>query len=419
MLNFKKLKKNIFEIFKILKTRNFNLKIKKIFFLEKKRKFIQIELEILQNKRNILSKKYIFYKKNKKNINSIKEKVIFINKYLKKFKLNLQNIKKKLNNILINIPNIPHNSVPINNKNIEIKKNKKFPKFKFKIKNHSKIGLKLGINTKLATKITGTKFVVMKGKIVKIYRALSQFMLDTHIKEHGYTEYYIPYIVNKNSLYSTGQLPKFKNELFKIKKKTYFKNQESLYLIPTSEVPLLNIVKNKILNFNKLPLKMVASSPCFRSEPINYGKDTKGIIRQHQFDKVEIIQITHPKKSYSTLEEMIFHIENILNKLDLPYRIMKLCSLELSFSAKKTYDIEVWLPSQKEYLEISSVSNCGTFQARRMNTKFKNKNGKLKLVHTLNGSGLAIGRTLIALLENFQEENEKFFIPPILKKYLI
>jgi seryl-tRNA synthetase len=290
--------------------------------------------------------------------------------------------------------------------------------FDFEVKDHVDIGARLGLDFETAAKLTGSRFALMKGGIARLHRALAQFMLDTHVEEHGYTECYTPYIVNAESLRGTGQLPKFEADLFAAKKGGQEGEGEALYLIPTAEVPLTNIVRNEIVARDQLPMRLTAHSPCFRSEAGAYGRDTRGLIRQHQFDKVEMVQIVDPETSYDALEEMLGHAENILKKLGLPYRVITLCTGDMGFGAAKTYDIEVWVPAQKTYREISSVSNCEAFQARRMQARFRNAQGKPELLHTLNGSGLAVGRTLVALLENNQQADGSVIIPEVLRPYM-
>jgi seryl-tRNA synthetase len=286
------------------------------------------------------------------------------------------------------------------------------------VKDHVDVGAALGLDFDVAAKLTGSRFAVMKGGIARLHRALAQFMLDTQVNEHGYTECYTPYIVNADSLRGTGQLPKFEADLFAVKKGGQEGEGESLYLIPTSEVTLTNTVRDEIVALDALPIKLTAHSPCFRSEAGSYGRDTRGMIRQHQFDKVEMVQIVHPEKSYDALEQMVVHAENILKKLGLPYRVITLCTGDMGFGAAKTYDLEVWLPAQNTYREISSVSNCEAFQARRMQARFRNAQGKPELVHTLNGSGLAVGRTLVAILENYQQADGSVDIPEVLRPYM-
>jgi seryl-tRNA synthetase len=319
------------------------------------------------------------------------------------------------------VPNLPHESVAIGideSANVEVRKVGAPRVFDFELKDHVDVGAKLGLDFDTATKLTGARFSVMKGGIARLHRALAQFMLDTHTELHGYTECYTPYLVNADSLRGTGQLPKFEADLFSVKKGGQEGEGEIFYLIPTSEVPLTNIVRDQILNLDQLPLKMTAHTPCFRSEAGSYGRDTRGMIRQHQFDKVELVQIAHPDTSYQVLEDMVGHAETILQRLNLPYRVMALCSGDIGFGAAKTYDLEVWLPAQNAYREISSLSNMEAFQARRMQARFRNAQGKPELLHTLNGSGLAVGRTLVAVLENHQQADGSVDIPQPLWPYM-
>jgi seryl-tRNA synthetase len=319
------------------------------------------------------------------------------------------------------VPNLPHESVPVGvdeSGNVEVRKVGTPPAFDFEVKDHVDIGDRLGLDFDTATKLTGSRFAVMKGGIARLHRALAQYMLDTHTGEHGYTEHYTPYLVNADSLRGTGQLPKFEADLFSVKKGGAEGEGENFYLIPTSEVSLTNIVRDEIVAADELPIKMTAHTPCFRSEAGSYGRDTRGMIRQHQFDKVELVQAVHPETSYAVLEDMVGHAESILTGLGLPYRVMALCTGDMGFSASKTYDLEVWLPAQNTYREISSLSNTEAFQARRMQARFRNAQGKPELLHTLNGSGLAVGRTLVAVLENFQQADGSVVIPEVLRPYM-
>jgi len=334
--------------------------------------------------------------------------------------------------LLLAVPNLPHASVPLGAGeagNVEVRKWSPAGglggtpvALDFAHKDHVDVGHPLGLDFEMGTKLTGSRFTVMKGSLARLHRALSQFMLDVQTEEHGYTECYVPYIVNGDSLRGTGQLPKFEEDLFAALKGgqegAHEAESTALYLIPTSEVPLTNFMRDEIVTEAQLPLKFTAHTPCFRSEAGSYGRDTRGMIRQHQFDKVEMVQIVHPEKSYETLEAMTGHAEAILQKLGLPYRVMLLCSGDIGFGATKTYDLEVWLPAQNAYREISSVSNCEAFQARRLQARFKNAQGKNEFVHTLNGSGLAVGRTLVAILENFQRADGSVEIPAVLRPYM-
>jgi len=302
--------------------------------------------------------------------------------------------------------------------NVEVRKVGTPKVFDFAVKDHTDVGTPLGLDFDTGIKLSGARFTFMRGQIAKLHRALSQYMLDTQTEKHGYTECYTPYIVNAETLRGTGQLPKFEADLFAAKKGGQEGEGELLYLIPTSEVTLTNTVRDEIVPLEALPIKLTAHTPCFRSEAGSYGKDTKGMIRQHQFDKVEMVQIVHPDKSYEALEEMVGHAENILKALELPYRVVSLCTGDMGFGAAKTYDLEVWLPAQNTYREISSVSNCEAFQARRLQARFRNAQGKTEFVHTLNGSGLAVGRTLVAVLENYQNADGSVTIPTVLRPYM-
>ena len=290
--------------------------------------------------------------------------------------------------------------------------------FDFEVKDHVDLGAPLGLDFDTGAKLSGARFTVMKGGIARLHRAIAQFMLDTHTSDHGYTECYTPYIVNSDTLRGTGQLPKFEADLFAVKKGGQEGEGEALYLIPTAEVTLTNFVRDEIISADQLPMRLVAHSPCFRSEAGSHGRDTRGMIRQHQFDKVEMVHMAHPDHSYEQLEEMCSHAENILKKLGLPYRVITLCTGDMGFGSAKTYDLEVWLPAQNTYREISSVSNCETFQARRMQARFRNAQGKPELLHTLNGSGLAVGRTLVAILENYQQADGSITVPEALWPYM-
>jgi len=327
--------------------------------------------------------------------------------------------------MLVAVPNLPHASVPVGSDehgNVEVRRWGTPPRFDFEVKDHVDVGTPLGLDFDMGVKLSGSRFTVMKSGIARLHRALAQFMLDVQTQEHGYTECYVPYAVNADSLKGTGQLPKFEGDLFAAKKGGQdgepVPDNAALYLIPTSEVPLTNFVRDVVVAESELPIKLTAHTPCFRSEAGSYGRDTRGMIRQHQFDKVEMVQIVHPEKSYDVLEEMTTHAETVLQKLGLSYRVMLLCSGDMGFGAAKTYDLEVWLPAQNTYREISSVSNCEAFQARRLQARFKNAQGKNELLHTLNGSGLAVGRTLVAVLENYQQADGSVTIPEVLRPYL-
>jgi len=417
MIDINLLRKDSKEISKLLKERGFDLDIKKYDSLEKDRKIIQVKAQELQEQRNQFSKNIGFEKGKGNDVSDLMSQVNIISDTLKELESQLVIIQTSLNDFLLNIPNIPHESVPNGNSekdNITVKEYGKPQNFNYEIKDHVDVGLKHGLDFELGTKLSGARFVTMKGDMARLHRAIGQMMLDIQTQEHGYEECYTPYLVNEDSLIGTGQLPKFAEDLFKTSKS----DDDSLYLIPTGEVTLTNFVRDTIIEENNLPLKFTAHTPCFRSEAGSYGKDTRGMIRQHQFDKVEMVQISHPDSSYKVLDEMVVHAENILQKLELPYRVVTLCKGDMGFGAAKTFDIEVWLPSQNAYREISSVSNCEDFQARRLKARYKDADGKNKFLHTLNGSGLAVGRALVAILENFQQKNGDIIIPKALVPYM-
>lgn len=417
MIDINLLRNDIESLEKILKHRGFDLDVNFFNSLEEERKHIQIKTQELQQERNDLSKQVGVLKSQGKDASDILNKVSNISAQSKEFESQLALIQEKLNNFLLLIPNVPHESVPLGpdeTSNELLKEVGTLPEFDFEVKDHVDLGAPLGLDFDTAAKVSGSRFVFMKNDIARLHRAIGQFMIDTHTENHGYTECYTPYLVNGDSLLGTGQLPKFGDDLFVTQKN----EDESLYLIPTSEVSLTNTVRDEIIDLKHLPIRMTAHTPCFRSEAGSYGKDTRGMIRQHQFDKVEMVQITKPELSYKALEEMLSHAENILKALDLPYRVMTLSSGDMGFGAAKTYDIEVWLPSQQQYREISSISNCEDFQARRLKARFKNDEGKNTLVHTLNGSGLAVGRTLVAIMENNQKADGSINIPSVLQPYM-
>ena len=417
MIDINLLRNDIESLEKILKHRGFDLDVNFFNSLEEERKYIQIKTQELQQERNDLSKQVGVLKSQGKDASDVLNKVSNISVQSKEFESQLALIQEKLNNFLLLIPNVPHDSVPIGpdeTSNELVKEVGIPPEFDFEVKDHVDLGAPLGLDFDTAAKVSGSRFVFMKNDIARLHRAIGQFMIDTHTENHGYNECYTPYLVNEDSLLGTGQLPKFGDDLFVTKKN----EDESLYLIPTSEVSLTNTVRDEIIDLKHLPIRMTAHTPCFRSEAGSYGKDTRGMIRQHQFDKVEMVQITKPELSYEALEEMLSHAENILKALNLPYRVMTLSSGDMGFSAAKTYDIEVWLPSQQQYREISSISNCEDFQARRLKARFKNEEGKNTLVHTLNGSGLAVGRTLVAIMENNQKADGSINIPSALQPYM-
>ena len=395
--------------------------------LEQERKTIQGRTEELQNLRNTLSKQIGQLKAKGEDASAAMALVSSSKAELETSSARLDQIQLDLQALLLAVPNLPHDSVPQGkgeDGNVVVRSWRTPQTYGFKVKDHVDVGQPLGLDFELGTKLTGSRFTVMQGGLARLHRALAAFMLDVQTQEHGYTECYVPYIVNGDSLRGTGQLPKFEEDLFAAKKggqeggNDEVKENTALYLIPTSEVPLTNFVRDVITPEADLPLKFTAHTPCFRSEAGSYGRDTRGMIRQHQFDKVEMVQIVHPEKSYDALEAMTGHAEAILQKLGLPYRVMLLCTGDMGFGATKTYDLEVWLPAQNTYREISSVSNCEAFQARRLQARFKNAQGKNEFVHTLNGSGLAVGRTLVAILENYQREDGGIDIPEALRPYM-
>ena len=422
MLESKLLRGNIDFVVEQLKRRNFSFDVAEFNKLEDQRKVIQVQTQDLQNLRNTKSKAIGQAKASGENIEPLLEEVSDLGEKLDNAKLALNDLQLKIDEIVMAIPNIPHPSVPegqSEDDNIELSKWGEPKKFDFEPKDHVDLGEMHGIDFAAAAKISGSRFVVITGKVAKLQRALTQFMLDQHTEKNGYTETYAPYLVNADSLTGTGQLPKFEADLFK----THLHGEEgeakALYLIPTAEVPVTNIVRDSILKDSELPLKFVAHTPCFRSEAGSYGKDTRGLIRQHQFEKVELVQISNPDNSYDVLEELTEHAEGILKLLELPYRKVILCTGDLGFSSAKTYDLEVWLPGQAAYREISSCSCFEGFQARRMQLRWKNPETKeSEFLHTLNGSGLAVGRTLVAVIENYQNADGTITIPKVLQSYM-
>ncbi len=421
MIDIQLLRKDIDNVAARLATRKFQLDVAGFNALEAERKAIQTRTEELQGKRNSLSKQIGMLKGKGEDTSALMADVSGLGDELKADEVALSEVQAKLAHFMEAVPNLPHASVPVGTDetgNVEVRKVGTPPAFAFAPKDHVDVGSPLGLDFDVATKLTGSRFSVMKGGIARLHRALAQFMLNTHTGEHGYTECYTPYMVNADSLRGTGQLPKFEADLFSVKKGGAEGEGETFYLIPTSEVSLTNIVRDEIIAADQLPIKMTAHTPCFRSEAGSYGRDTRGMIRQHQFDKVELVQVVHPDTSYDVLEEMVGHAEAILKQLGLPYRVMSLCTGDMGFGATKTYDLEVWLPAQNTYREISSLSNCEAFQARRMQARFRNAQGKPELLHTLNGSGLAVGRTLVAVLENYQQADGSVVIPEALRPYM-
>lgn len=422
MLDIQLLRSDIQAIAQRLAERGFTLDTATFEKLDGQRKALQIQNEKLQAKRNSVSKQIgaLMGQGKKDEAEAAKAEVNQIKLKIDEIEQELPSIQAALDDLMLSIPNLPHTSVPIGKdetENVEVRRVGTPKTFDFPIKDHVDLGTALGLDFEKAAELSGARFSLMKGKMARLHRALAQFMLDTHTTQHGYTECYTPYIVNDSTLLGTGQLPKFGEDLFHV---TRGGDESKLvqYLIPTAEVTLTNTVRDEILSLNDLPLKLTAHSPCFRSEAGSHGKDTRGLIRQHQFDKVEMVQIVQPEQSYDALEEMVAHAENILKALELPYRVITLCTGDMGFGATKTYDLEVWVPAQNTYREISSCSNCEDFQARRMKARFKDENGKNRLVHTLNGSGLAVGRALVAVLENHQQADGSIYIPVALRPFI-
>lgn len=417
MLDILLIRENPELVAKALQTRGFYVDVATFEALEEQRKTLQVATQELQNKRNICSKNIGVAKAKGQDATDILAEVAQLGDTLDSHKAELQTVLTQIESLLLRMPNIPHASVPVGNDetcNVPVRHWGEVPKFEFTPKPHDELGQELGqMDFALGAKLTGSRFVVMKGALARLHRALIQFMLDVHTEEHGYQEIYVPYIVNSESMLGTGQLPKFEADSFKLQ------GEEGYYLIATSEIPVSNTVRDSILNPEELPIQYACHSPCFRSEAGSYGRDTKGMIRQHQFEKVELVWITNKDSSYETLERLTAHAESILQRLELPYRVMSLCTGDLGPSSAKTYDLEVWLPSQNTYREISSCSNMESFQARRMKARMKNpETGQMEFVHTLNGSGLAVGRTLVAIMENYQDKDGNIMIPKALRPYL-
>jgi seryl-tRNA synthetase len=417
MIDPKHLRQNLETLAKRLQLRGFTLDVKQIETLEKNRKTLQTETQELQNQRNHFSKQIGQLKATGKDANELLEKMSEINAALKTKEQAFTDIQHTLKEIQLTIPNIPHESVPAGTSekdNVVIRTWGEPKKYSFTPKDHVELGaLHHQMDFERAAKIAGARFVVLEDQLAHLQRALVQFMLDVHTRKHGYRECYVPYLVNAESLYGTGQLPKFGEDLF------FVEHEPPLYLIPTAEVPVTNLARDEIINADQLPVKYVTHTPCFRSEAGAYGKDTRGMIRQHQFEKVELVQWVKPEDSYAALETLTQHAEKILQLLELPYRVVALCGADLGFHSAKTYDLEVWLPSQQCYREISSCSNFEDFQARRLQARWRNPTtNKPELLHTLNGSGLAVGRTLVAIMENFQDSEGRITIPSVLDGYM-
>ncbi|HFT5239884.1 TPA: serine--tRNA ligase [Yersinia enterocolitica] len=406
-----------------LARRGFKLDVEMLRQQEERRKVLQVETESLQAERNARSKLIGAAKARGEDIEPLRLEVNVLGEKLDAAKVELDKLQNEIRDLALSIPNLPDDSVPVGkdeNDNLEVSRWGEPRKYDFEVRDHVSLGeMAGGLDFAAAVKLTGARFVVMKGQIARMHRALSQFMLDLHTEKHGYLEAYVPYLVNHATLYGTGQLPKFGEDLFHTKPLEEESDSSNYALIPTAEVPLTNLIRDEILEEESLPLKMTAHTPCFRSEAGSYGRDTRGLIRMHQFDKVEMVQITRPEDSMAALEELTGHAEKVLQLLELPYRKVLLCTGDMGFGSSKTYDLEVWLPAQDTYREISSCSNCWDFQARRMQARCRNKTDrKTRLVHTLNGSGLAVGRTLVAVLENYQQADGRIQVPEVLRLYM-
>ena len=419
MLDIQLLRTQLETVAQGLASRKYVLDVAAFQSMEDERKTLQTRTQELQSKRNSLSKQIGMLKGKGEDASAVMAEVGGIGDELKSCEEQLGTLQTRLNDFLARIPNLPNASVPVGadeSGNVEVRRWGTPRAFDFPIKDHADLGEPLGLDFDLGAKLAGARFSFLKGGMARLHRAIAQLMLDTQTGEHGYTECYTPYIVNPDVLFGTGQLPKFADDMFRVERGG--EGSQTQYLISTSEISLTNMVKDCVLKADELPIKLTAHTPCFRSEAGSYGRDTKGMIRQHQFDKVEMVRITKPEESYAALEEMVSNAEVVLQKLGLPYRVVALCTGDMGFSAARTYDIEVWLPAQNTFREISSISNCEAFQARRMQARYKNEAGKNELVHTLNGSGLAVGRTLVAILENYQQADGSVIIPEALKPYM-
>lgn len=417
MIDIKLVREDIAKTAKRLGTRGYALDVERLTDLDAKRKNAQVRAQELQNRRNASAKEIGKAKAAGQDTAPLLAAVANLGDELKQAEAAFAEVQQQLNAALLDIPNLPHDSVPEGRDagdNVEVRRWAELPQFNFAPQDHVDLGAALGmLDFETAAKVSGSRFVTMLGPLARLHRALTQFMLDLHTREHGYTEVYVPYIVNADSMRGTGQLPKFEEDLFALK------GEQGFYLVPTAEVPVTNMVRGEILEADSLPRKYVSHTPCFRSEAGSYGKDTRGMIRQHQFEKVELVHVVSPQDSYTALEELTAHAEKVLQLLGLPYRVVVLCTGDMGFAAAKTYDIEVWLPGQEAYREISSCSNFEDFQARRMQARWRNPaTGKPELLHTLNGSGLAVGRTLVAVMENFQDEKGRIKIPDVLHPYM-
>jgi seryl-tRNA synthetase len=420
MLDIQHLRKDLQGVAKRLADRGYTLDVEAFASLEAERREIQTRTEELQMRRNSLSKQIGAMKGRGEDTSAVMAEVGGIGDTMKASAAQLDEIQKRQSDLMLGVPNLPHESVPIGRdetENVELRRWGTPRSFDFEVKDHVDVGAPLGLDFETGAKLSGARFTLLRGQIARLHRALAQFMIDTHTEQHGYTETYTPYIVNPEILVGTGQLPKFADDMFRVEKGGE-ENTVTQYLISTSEITLTNTVRESILDAAALPIKLTAHSPCFRSEAGSYGRDTRGLIRQHQFDKVEMVQVVSPDKSYDSLDQMVGHAEAILQKLGLPYRVITLCTGDMGFSAAKTFDLEVWLPAQNTYREISSCSNTEAFQARRMQARVRNAQGKPEFVHTLNGSGLAVGRTLVAVLENYQNADGSVTVPEALRPYM-
>jgi seryl-tRNA synthetase len=425
MLDIALFRKDLDAVARRLAERGYTLDLDAFKALEAERKSLQVQAETMQARRNALSKSIGQAKGRGEDASALMAEVAELAGSLERVAQGSETVQARINAWMLQIPNLPHESVPIGSDasgNIEVRRWSPDPAgprvFDFVPRDHVDVGKPLGLDLESGVKLSGARFAVMRGGIARLHRALAQLMLDVQTGEHGYQECYTPYVVNRETLQGTGQLPKFEQDLFAARKGGQEGEGEALYLIPTSEVSLTNLVRGEIVSGEQLPMRLTAHTPCFRSEAGSHGRDTRGMIRQHQFDKVEMVQITRPEQSYDALEQMVRHAEAILQRLGLPYRVVLLCTGDMGFGASKTYDLEVWLPAQGTYREISSVSNCESFQARRMQTRLRNAQGKTELVHTLNGSGLAVGRTLVAVLENGQQADGSVTVPDALVPYM-
>ena len=418
MLDIQLLRTDLDQVEARLATRGFKFDAGRFRAMEEERKHIQVRTQTLQSERNQASKAIGQAKAKGEDTHVQMQEVARINEALAADEASLNDIQARLEAFLLDFPNLPHASVPVGKSesdNVEVRRFGTPRTFDFEVKDHVALGEGLGLlDFETASKLSGARFSILKGDLSRLHRALSQFMLDTHTRDHGYTEMYVPYMVNAETLRGTGQLPKFEADLFSVPRG----DQGKHYLIPTAEVPLTNVVRDVILQEADLPMRLTAHTPCFRSEAGSYGKDVRGLIRQHQFDKVELVQIVHPQHSYAALEELTGHAEKILQLLELPYRVIVLCTGDMGAGSSKTYDIEVWLPAQNTFREISSCSNCEAFQARRMQARFRNEKNKPELVHTLNGSGVAVGRAMVAVLENYQNADGTVSVPAVLQPYM-